>query len=171
MPSNKNNGYIVCYKIDPADAPGERGYIIVDPNAGQYYFGPANDPDQWRALGQSPTPEGKKFPKNESFTIDLCSPDNTMQLAWVVTYAPRPALDYVGKNESPFNDTVLRNRNGDTVSASERPDRNGDYHYTLATDTMKNGGNFLFAIYATVVRGNGAGKAFAVDPEMEVSEI
>jgi hypothetical protein len=173
MASDKKNGegYIVCYKIDPNDTPGTRGYVIVDPNAGQYYYGPVDNPDQWTPLGQSPTPDGKSFPKNQPFTFAVCSHDNTMELAWVVTYAPRPVADYSGKNVSPFKDVMLRNADGELARAGVRPDKKGDYHYTLTTDTMKNGGRFLFSMYATIVAGNGAGKAYAVDPEMEVSEI
>lgn len=173
MASDKKagEGYIVCYKIDPDATPGTRGYVIVDPDAGQYYYGPADNPDQWQALGQSPTPDGKKFPKHQPFTFAVCAKDNTMALAWVVAYAPRPATDYAGKHTSPFKDTVLRNADGQLARAGQRPDGKGNYHYLLTTDTMKNGGRFLFSMYATIVSGNGAGKAYAVDPEMEVSEI
>jgi hypothetical protein len=171
MPSDNRESFIVCYTIDPAAEPGERGYVIVDPDSGQYYRGPVNDPDRWTALGQSPTPQGRKFPRDHTFTFSFCSKDSSMRLAWVVAYAPRPAAEYNGRHLSPFGQAVLRNRDGELARASERPDSKGNHHYILTTDTMKNGGRYLFSMYATIVEGSGAGKAFAVDPEMEVSEI
>jgi hypothetical protein len=173
MPSRNNSqeGYIVSFRIDPNETAGTRGYVPIHPDAGQFYYGPVDDPDRWRPLGLCPTPEGKKFPKNQTFTVDLSSPDETMKLAWAVTYAPRPAEVYGKCNCSPFKDTTLRNADGQLVGAAATRDRNGDVHYTLTTEKMENGGRFLFAIYATIISGNGAGKAFAVDPEMEVSEI
>lgn len=164
-------GYIVSFRIDPNEDPGARGYVPINPDAGQFYYGPLDEPDRWRPLGLCPCPEGKKFPKNETFTVDLSSTDDSMKLAWVVTYAPRPAESYGKCNFSPFKDSTLRNDDGELVSSARKPDGKGEYHYTLTTQRMQNGGRFLFAIYATIVSGNGVGKAFAVDPEMEVSEI
>jgi hypothetical protein len=151
--------------------PGNCGYVPVNVDAGQYYYGAVGDPDKWRPLGLSPTPDGKKFPKKETFTVDLSSPDKTMKLAWVVTYAPRPAEQYNKRYFSPFKDSTLRNPDGQLVEASEKPDSKGEFHYTLTTDTIENSGRFLFSIYATIVSGTGAGTAFAIDPEMEVSEL
>jgi hypothetical protein len=172
MPSHNNDsaGYIVSFRIDPDENPGTCGYIPVNVDSGQFYHGPVSDPDRWRPLGLCPNPEGKKFPKNETFTVDLCSHDNSMKLAWVVTYAPRPAEHYSDRHFSPFKDSTHRNRDGKLVEATPEPDRNGHYHYTLTTDKLENGGRFLFSIYATIISGKGEGKAFAVDPEMEVSE-
>lgn len=164
-------GYIVSFRIDPNEPAPACGYIPVIPEAGQFYHGPVQEPDRWRALGSSPKPEGKKFPRNHNFTVNLISQDNTMQLAWVVTYAPRPSKNYSKCHFTPFKQATLMNEDGKLVKASRKPDCNGDYHYTLTTQKMENGGRFLFAIYATIVSGNGKGKAFAIDPEMEVSEI
>jgi hypothetical protein len=173
MPRDKNGGegYIVCFPIDPNQVPGERGFVVVDPDAGQYYYGPVDDPERWKPLGQSPRPEGREFPKDATLTFDLCSRDNTMKLAWVVTYGPRPAEEYTKRSLSPFRETLLRNRDRQLVGPTAQPDSDGDYHYLLTTEKLENGGRFLFSMYATIVEGNGAGKAFTVDPEMEVSEI
>lgn len=165
------DGYIVSYRIDPDKEVDPCGYIPVMHDHGQFYQGSLELPGQWRALGTSPNPDGKKFPKNEMFTINLISRDKTMKLAWVVAFAPRPRKEYSKGYASPFKTAILRNEDGSLVKASKKPDSNGDYHYKLTSQKMENGGRFLFAIYATVVSGNGKGKAFAVDPEMEVSEI
>lgn len=169
--SANEHGYIVSYRIDPNEEVHQCGYIPVVHDHGQFYHGSLELPGQWRALGTSPRPEGRKFPRNEMFTINLISRDNTMKLAWVVTFAPRPTKSYSKCHASPFETATLKNEDGQLVKSSRKPDANGDYHYKLTTRKMTNGGRFLFAIYATIVSGNGKGKAFAVDPEMEVSEI
>ena len=169
MSPSKQDGFIVRYTLDPDAKPGDRGYVIVDPDSGEYYTGDPEDPKTWKAAGCGPRPNNTPFRRRQTLTFAFSSTDKNMKLAWVVAYAPLPRTRYRG-DVSPFPRAVLKNRDGELLESTKSDDQ-GNHYYILTTDTIKNDGVFMYSMYASVIENDEPVKTYAVDPEMEVSEF
>jgi hypothetical protein len=139
--------------------------------ADNWRAGNSDDCKQWRDEGKTVLRTGE----DKTFQLNLYAPDPSLTFSYVANFCRAPGIDHdKAQTQTPLDDQTVRNPSGNAVGSDGEQvafNKRTYYRYPLVKDAaIKNAGTYFVTLYAKIESGQGAGKVFACDPEMQVEE-